>query len=87
MLPIRNVQFSKLLKVDGRFKEFNFRKSGIEEKVIFNVDVTDDRNIRIYFRMRKEDSAWKILPQEVPTWISSNEANLCDLIEKELQLV
>ena len=85
MLSIRNIQFTKLVRVDGRFREFNFRKSGKDEQMVFNVDVTDDRNTRIFFRMQKENSAWKILPQEIPTWILSNETNLCELIEKELQ--
>ena len=85
MLSIRNIQFTKLLRVDGRFREFNFRQSGKNEQAIFNVDVTDDRSTRIFFRMQKENSSWKILPQEIPAWIMNNETNLCELIEKELQ--
>ena len=85
MLSIRNIQFTKLLRVEGRFREFNFRRSGKDEQAIFNIDVTDDRNTRIFFRMQKENSAWKILPQEIPSWIINNETNLCELIEKELQ--
>ena len=85
MQSIRNIQFSKLLKTEGRFREFNFRKSAKEGKIIFNVDVTDDRNNRILFRMQKEDSAWKIQSQELPGWIIKNETSLCELIEKELQ--
>jgi hypothetical protein len=85
MLSIRNIQFTKLLKANGRLREFNFRKSAIEGKIIFNVDVTDDRNNRISFRMQKEDSTWKILPQELPLWITTNEKDLGELIENEVQ--
>jgi hypothetical protein len=85
MLTIRNIQFTKLLKANGRLREFNFRKSASEGKIIFSVDVTDDRNNRICFRMQKEDSTWKILPQELPLWIMSNESNLCELIENSFQ--
>lgn len=85
MLSFRNIQFTKLLKAEGRFREFNFRKSANDGKVIFNVDVTDDRNNRIFFRMHKEDSVWKIQSQELPPWIIKNETSLCELIEGELQ--
>ena len=85
MLSIRNIQFSKLLKAEGRYREFNFRKSANEGKIIFNVDVTDDRNNRILFRMQKEDNGWKIQSKELPVWIINNETNLCELIENELQ--
>jgi hypothetical protein len=85
MLSIRNIQFTKLLKANGRLREFNFRRSAIEGKIFFNVDVTDDRNNRISFRMQKEDSTWKILPQELPLWITTNEKDLGELIENEVQ--
>jgi hypothetical protein len=85
MLGIRNIQFSKLVKAEGRFREFNFRKSANDGTVVFNVDVTDDRNNRILFQMQKEDNEWKIQSRELPVWIISNETNLCQLIESELQ--
>lgn len=85
MLAIRNIQFSKLVKAEGRFREFNFRRSANGETVVFNVDVTDDRNNRILFRMQKEDNTWKIESKELPVWIINNETNLCQLIENELQ--
>ena len=85
MLSIRNIQFTKLLKAEGRLREFNFRSSDNKGKIVFHVDVTDDRNNRILFRMHKEDSSWKIQSQELPGWVIKNEANLCDLIEGELQ--
>lgn len=85
MQSIRNIQFTKLLKANGRLREFNFRRSAHEGKIIFNVDVTDDRNNRIFFRMQKEDSTWRIQPQELPLWVTTNETNLCELIENEVQ--
>jgi hypothetical protein len=85
MLSIRNIQFSKLVKAEGRFREFNFRKSANDVQVVFNLDVTDDRNNRILFRMQKEDNAWKIQSKELPVWIINTETNLCELIEHELQ--
>ena len=85
MLLIRNIQFTKLLKADGQFREFNFRKSANDGKVIFNVDVTDDRSNRIFFHMQKEDSVWKIQSRDLPLWVIDNETIFCELIENELQ--
>ena len=83
MSLIRNIQFTKLLKADGCLREFNFRKSFTGGKIVFNVDVTDDRNNRIYFQMQKENADWKIQQQELPAWIIINEMNFCEFIEKE----
>src|SRR5436190_2155587 len=55
---IRNIQFSKLIKVNGRLKEFNFRKPNSKESP-FTVDVIDDRANRIIFHMQKTDDKWK----------------------------
>ena len=53
---IKNIQFTRLVKADGRLREFNFRKfSGEEGELLFSIDVVDDRGNRIIFRMRKED--------------------------------
>jgi hypothetical protein len=81
---IKNIQFTRLVKADGRLREFNFRKlNGIKED-IFTVDVSDDRGNRIIFRMQKDDNAWKIVQQPLPEWIWKNEAVFHDLIVEEL---
>ena len=82
---VKNIQFTKLLKAEGRLREFNFRKLGGEQEGIFTVDVVDDRGNRILFKMQKEDSAWKIMEQPLPRWIWDNEKRLHELIEDELQ--
>ena len=82
---VKNIQFTKLVKVDGRLREFNFRKLGGPNEGIFTVDVSDDRGNRILFRMKKEeDGNWKILPQPLPNWVVEKEAVFHDLIEEEL---
>lgn len=85
MPSVRNIQFTKLLKAEGRIREFNFRKSVTGGKIFFNIDVTDDRNNRILFCMEKVESIWKIQPKELPGWITTNESNFCGLIEEEFQ--
>lgn len=84
---IKNIQFTRLVKADGRLREFNFRKvNGIQEG-LFTVDVSDDRGNRILFRMQKEGSGWKIAEQQLPVWIRQNEAALDELIEEELKSI
>jgi hypothetical protein len=87
MRSIKNIQFSKLIKAEGRLREFNFRKSNPNGEVLFVVDVTDDRSNRIIFQMQKESDAWKIQPQLLPDWILKYESQFHELIEKELRLV
>ena len=84
---IKNVQFTKVLKAEGRMREFNFRKPNGREAALCTVDVSDDRGQRIIFTMQKDDNSnsWKILPQAVPAWITQLEGKLSELIEEELQ--
>jgi hypothetical protein len=81
----KNIHFTKLVKVSGRLKEFNFRKLGGANEGLFTVDVSDDRGNRLLFRMQKENDAWKIQPQQLPNWITEMESIFHDLIEEELK--
>ena len=85
MQSIKNIQFSKLIKTEGRLREFNFRKSNPNGGVLFFVDVTDDRSNRIIFQMQKENELWKILPQLLPDWVLKNEEKFHEFIEEELR--
>lgn len=81
---VKNVQFTKLLKVEGRLREFNFRKLGGENEGIFTVDVVDDRGNRILFRVQKDESMnWRILPQQLPKWVIDTESKLHEILEEE----
>ena len=81
---IRNIQFTKLIKAEGRLREFNFRKTGtgIEERC--SVDTVDDRGNRIIFSMLKENESWKIGSSLLPKWILNYEDDLHKAIEEEL---
>lgn len=81
---IKNIQFTRVLKAEGRMREFNFRKPNGREQALATVDVSDDRGHRIVFNMQKEDSSWKIVPQALPPWIIQLESKLSELIEEEL---
>lgn len=82
---IRNIQFTKVLKADGRMREFNFRKPNGHQEGIFTVDVSDDRGNRIVFKMERQDNTWKIMPQQLPAWIHENEPVLQELIIEEMR--
>ena len=83
---IKNIQFTRLVKAEGRLREFNFRKvNGIKDGM-FTVDVSDDRGNRIIFNMEKNDNQWKITSTApLPDWITQNEAKFEELIEEELK--
>ncbi|RYY46877.1 MAG: hypothetical protein EOO06_13550 [Chitinophagaceae bacterium] len=78
MNTVKNLQFTKLYKVDGYLKEFNFRKSNATPQGRFSVDSVDARGNRIMFFMEKDESGtWKInLEEELPNWILDQEPNL-----------
>jgi hypothetical protein len=82
----KNIAFTKLVKVDDRLREFNFRKLPGNEKELFHVDVSDDRGNRIIFQMQKENGGtWKINTPIVPQWVSNAEPMLHEQIENELK--
>ncbi len=84
---IKNIQFTKLIKVDGKLKEFNFRKPNGKQEGLFTVDVIDGRGNRIIFNMEKIDQHWKIITQEIPSWVLDSENNFHALIEEEFILI
>ena len=84
---IKNIQFTKLIKVDGRLKEFNFRKPNGRQEGLFTVDVIDERGNRIIFNMEKTGDLWKIISANLPAWIMSTEDTFHTLIEEEFKLI
>jgi hypothetical protein len=82
---IKNIQFTKLIKAEGRLREFNFRKPNGLEEALTTVDVSDDRGHRIIFNMKKEGGSWRIVQQPVPNWITQLEDKLSELIDEELK--
>lgn len=81
---VRNIQFTRLIKAEGRLREFNFRKMMLLQDTLFSIDVVDDRGNRIMFRMNKTDGGWQIIPQPLPAWITEQEKILSDMIQEEL---
>lgn len=82
---VKLVQFTRLVKADGRLREFNFRKMQTENEGLFSVNVCNERGDRILFNMEKKDTGWHIQSAELPAWITQNEKKLDEVIEDELQ--
>ena len=82
---VRMVQFTLLVKVEGRLREFNFRKLKNPAEEIFDVNVCNERGDRFCFNMQKKDNGWRIEGGELPKWILQNETNLNEAIEDELR--
>ncbi|MEO5984367.1 MAG: hypothetical protein ABIP80_02610 [Ferruginibacter sp.] len=81
---VRNIQFTRLLKINGRQKEFNFRKPNNREESLFTVDTAEEYGSRIIFQMQKLNGHWKIINPDLPTWIHEKEGDFHNLIEEEL---
>ena len=81
---VRMIQFTRLVKADGRLREFNFRKIKSPDKELFDVNVCNDRGDRINFSMQKKEENWRIIPGQLPQWILQNENNLDAGIKDEL---
>jgi hypothetical protein len=82
---VRMIQFTRLVKADGRLREFNFRKLKSPEKELFVVNVCNEQGDRIHFSMQKEEENWRILPGQLPSWILQNENMLDEGIKEELR--
>ena len=63
----KNIQFSKLIKANGRLKEFNFRKMNDHKEGMFTVDVVDERDSRVFFNIQKIENNWKIIKNPLQT--------------------
>jgi hypothetical protein len=80
MLAIKNMQFTRLYKVNGYLKEFNFRKSNSSNEGKVSVDTIDDRGNRIIFFMEKDNTGWKLVTTDLPSWVLEQETNLNEAI-------
>lgn len=80
---VKMIQFTRLVKVSGRLREFNFRKLRNKDKELFSVNVCNERGDRFVFDMQKKENSWTI-ESEVPAWVRQNENDLGAVIEDEL---
>ncbi|MGV3766817.1 MAG: hypothetical protein ACO1NW_11870 [Chitinophagaceae bacterium] len=84
-MPVQKiVHFSILIKIDGRLREFNFRKRSESQ---YDGDTSDERGNRCTFKWHNQGEDWILEPdsKEQPSWIKNNvtvikEAFLTELL-------
>ena len=79
------IHFSRLVKIDGRLREFNFRKNNTAGNQVYDTDTADDRGNRLFFRLSKESGDWELTStQNLPDWITGNKEQLVQELEEGL---
>jgi hypothetical protein len=72
----KQIQFSRLIKADGRLKEFNFLKIFGVNIPTYCVDVGDEHGIRYIFSLFNDGKCWKISGEDLPEWVIEAESKL-----------
>jgi hypothetical protein len=74
----KNLHFTLLIRIQGRLREFNFRKRPDNN---YDVDVADERGNRIQFRIMQEETKF-IKGDNLPAWISANQEAIFSGLEQ-----
>ncbi len=85
-LPVpysKNIAFTRLIKANGLFREFNFRRKQISGIPVYEVDVSDERGERHYCSLERQNGIWTIREKEVPHWIREASAVFHTVIEEK----
>lgn len=79
-----NICFTKLIKLEGKLREFNFRKASPDHRS-FHVDVTDERGRRIMFKVSLEEtvSNWNLPFELLPSWLQHAEQHIHSAIKEQ----
>jgi hypothetical protein len=77
-----NIAFTRILKINNRVWEFNFRKLP-GDHLNYHVDFTDAKNERVMFSMYKDaHGRWHVTGSNLPMWILNEEVVLGSAIEE-----
>jgi hypothetical protein len=79
MITATNIAFTILIKINGKQREFNFRKRPDSN---YDTDTNDEHGNRYTFRMEKADNTWKIVGKQLPAWLMESEGFINDALEK-----
>lgn len=84
MAFIPNIHFSVLVKIEGRLKEFNFRKRAEDT---YDADTADDRGNRWQFKWKRGTEGWDIISASpsMPAWIANNRQVIEEAFNRHLQ--
>jgi hypothetical protein len=77
-----NTAFTRLLKIRGLLREFNFRRQS-PLNPSYHVNTTDERGIRFMFSMTQgEEGSWKLSVSDLPSWINESEELIATAIQE-----
>ncbi|MCH5596811.1 hypothetical protein [Niabella ginsengisoli] len=80
---IKIIHFSRLVKINERLREFNYKKNNTAGDYVFDVDTADDRGNRIFFRLSKNDNEWTLnSTHAIPDWIGQHLQQLVTELEE-----
>jgi len=79
MITATNIAFTLLIKINGKQREFNFRKRKDNN---YDTDTNDEHGNRYTFRMEKDGEAWKIIGKGLPPWLMESEGFINDALIK-----
>ena len=79
---IPNIQFTCLVKCEGKHREFNFRKRNMAVIPYYDVDTVDLAGNRFQFSMDKASDQWIIRELDLPLWILEAESELSNKINE-----
>lgn len=66
----RHIQFSVLIPVNGRLREFNFRQRNAEQ---YDGNTTNELGERFYFKLVRERDQWIFADTNLPDWLRGSE--------------
>ena len=79
MQTFKHIQFSRLIKINGRLHEFNFRQ---RTDGYYDADTSDDRGNRIQFRLIQQEGEWIIEGKDIPAWITGNNKIIAESLNQ-----
>lgn len=73
----KNVQFTIVVKMNGRMREVNFLK---RTDIQYDADASDELSHRWLFKWILENESWKIIPvnEALPAWLTDNASAIKD---------
>ena len=67
------IQFTLLIPIANRQREFNFRKRSLD---LYDGNTTDERGERYYFNLTRVSDQWKLNVAALPGWLLDNESTI-----------
>ncbi|WP_346236472.1 hypothetical protein ABDK00_015345 [Niabella insulamsoli] len=83
---VKIIHFSRLVKINNRLREFNYKKNNNAGDYVFDVDTADDRGNRLFFRLSKTENEWSLSSNHpIPDWIGQHLEQLVKELEEGIQ--